>query len=422
MFCVGDFHGRDRGVIPTVQNELAGEKRSSSAMAVSMSYPPAYLEYLWYIHLIYSMLGQVWGLVVPAVDGVIWLFTAGACLLNVGSKAYKPVAWALCTGILTIAVQFLFYDPAAPVARTEIVELCSWIALLITVQALSLRPGFLHRFALVASGIGLACVPYIQVRVVDGVMRAWATGTQIATPNVLGMWFGFCTLYFVLFGFHCTTSKVLRVASWGAAIACFFILLIAVSRGPLLGLTLACVVGLRSTLKGSFIPLLGFVLLVWLVYATGVFDDWLGYYFFRATEQSGRERLFPIALERILDSPWIGVGLADVAIRNSVGKFINPHNGFLHIALGAGIFPMLCFVRYLVQSITGALRIMRKEHSSGEAALIPPLVMFSLVEIMILDFSFMSPWVVVACSLASVHQGSGYLGDPLRKQGIEYQR
>jgi hypothetical protein len=265
-------------------------------------------------------------------------------------------------------------------------------------------------------------VPYIQVRVVDGVMRAWATGTQIATPNVLGMWFGFCTIYFVFSGLHCATSRILRFASWGAAIACFFILLIAVSRGPLLGVALACIVGLRATLKDSFIPLLGFVLLAWLVYATGVFDDWLNYYFVRAAEQSGRERLFPIAMERILDSPWIGVGLADVAIRNSVGKFINPHNGLLHIALGAGIFPMLCFVRYLAQSIAGALRIFWKEHSSGEAALVPPLVMFALVEIMILDFSFMSPWVVVAFSLASTQQGSVYLGERLRKQGNDYTR
>jgi O-antigen ligase len=408
-------------VIPTVQNELARENRSSLAMAVSMPYPPAYLEYLWYIHLVYSMLGQVWGLVIPAVDGVIWLFIAGACLLNMGSRAYKPVVWGLCTAVLTIAIQVLFSAPAAPVARTEIVELCSWIAALITVQALSLRPGFLHRFALVACGIGLACVPYIQVRVVDGVMRAWATGTQIATPNVLGMWFGFCTIYFVFSGLHCATSRILRLASWGAAIACFFILLIAVSRGPL-GVALACIVGLRSTLKDSFIPLLGFVLLAWLVYATGVFDDWLNYYFVRAAEQSGRERLFPIAMERILDSPWIGVGLADVAIRNSVGKFINPHNGLLHIALGAGIFPMLCFVRYLVQSITGALRILWKEHSSGETALVPPLVMFALVEIMILDFSFMSPWVVVAFSLASTQQGSVYSRERLRKQGNDYTR
>jgi len=405
-----------------VQNELARENRSSLAMTVSMPYPPAYLEYLWYIHLVYSMLGQVWGLVIPAVDGVIWLFIAGACLLHMGSRAYKPVVWGLCTAVLTIAIQVLFYDPAAPVARTEIVEFFSWMALLITVQALSARPGFLHRFALVASGIGLACVPYIQVRVVDGVARAWATGTQIATPNVLGMWFGFCTLYFVFFGLHCSASRVLRLSSWGAAIACFFILLIAVSRGPLLGLMLGCIIGLRSTLKANFVPLLGFVLLIWLVFAIGVFDEWLDYYFFRAAEQSGRERLFPIAIERILDSPWIGVGLADVAIRNSVGKFINPHNGLLHIALGAGIFPMLCFVRYMAQAIIGAFCIVLKEHSVGESALLPPLVMFSLVEIMILDFSFMSPWVAVAFSLASTQQGSVYSGERLRKQGNDYLR
>jgi O-antigen ligase len=143
------------------------------------------------------------------------------------------------------------------------------------------------------------------------------------------------------------------------------------------------------------------VILIGVVYMSGAFDDWIGYYFVRSAEETGREEIFPIALQRILDSPWIGVGMGDLGMQRA-GRIglTEPHNGLLHIALAAGIVPGICFLGYLARAIVGALRIMRSEYV-GEAVLLPPLVVFALLEIMILDYSFMSPWVVVVCGLAA---------------------
>jgi O-antigen ligase len=361
------------------------------------------------MNLAYEMFGQAWDIVIPFLGGVIWVLLAALCFLSVGGQAlqvYKPVAGALCTGTLVIAIQTLFHQWNQE-AQKEGMYFLSWLLLVITVQPLSLRPGFLQRFGVTAIAMGLMSVPYIRIDAVGGIMRGRASGTGISGPNAMGMWFGFCTVYFVFWGLQ-SRQLISRAASWTAAVACFFAVLIAVSRGPLLGVGLACIVGFRSALKRSFVPLLTLVLLMFVVYISGVFDDWIGYYFVRAEEQTGREKLYPIALQRILDSPWIGVGLGNITIQRQAGyEAANPHNGLLHIALGGGIAPLTCFLGYLAQAVFGALRITRGEYV-GEAAILPPLVVFALVEIMLLDFSFMSPWVVVVFGLAaSASQAEG---------------
>ena len=76
-------------------------------------YPPAFLEYAWYASLAYAMLGQVWGIVIPSVGGAVLVLLAAICLLNVGDqvlRVYKPVAWALWTGIFVITIQFFFHE------------------------------------------------------------------------------------------------------------------------------------------------------------------------------------------------------------------------------------------------------------------------------------------------------------------------
>ncbi|MBS0166149.1 MAG: O-antigen ligase family protein [Nitrospira sp.] len=281
----------------------------------------------------------------------------------------------------------------------ELIAFIGWLALLIIVQTLALRPNFLHHFALVALVIGIASLPYLNVRSVGGVVRAWASGTGISNPNVLGMWFGFCTVYFLFWGFQCRTF-VWRAASWGVAVGSFYIVTLTVSRAPLLGIALACIVGFRSALKRSFVPVVSFVLVLCLIYVSGVFDEELGQYASRGIEESGRGRLWPAAVERIFNSPWVGVGLDDIRIRTRSGKEMNPHNPVLHIALGAGLIPVICFLGYLVRVGFG-VRGMMQRVQVGEASLLLPLVAFGMFELMMLDMAFMSPWVVVIFGLVA---------------------
>ncbi|MBX3326123.1 MAG: O-antigen ligase family protein [Nitrospira sp.] len=364
------------------------------------TYPPAFLEYAWYISLVYATLGQVWGIVIPSVGGIVLVFVAVGCWLSISDQAlkvYKPIAWALWTGILMIAIQVLFHKESTE-AWAEGIIFVNWIALLIIVQSLALRPQFLHRFSLVALAIGLAALPYLNVRTIEGVSRAWASGTGISNPNTLGMWFGFCTVYFIFWGLKARRMP-LRIVSWVTALGCLYIITLTVSRAPLLAVALACVVGLRPVLKRNFLPLLLLILLVSIVYASGFFDEKIEHYMARGTEQSGRERLWPAALDRIFESLWIGVGFDGVRIPFGHNRFMIPHNALLHIALASGIIPVICFGIYLSQVGIGTLRIIRRSYL-GELALLPPLVVFALFETMMLDFAFMSPWTAVAFGLA----------------------
>lgn len=363
--------------------------------------PPALLEYAWYVSLVYAYLGAAWGIAVPAVGGAILVLLAVACVLSIGDRVIslcRPVAWGFYTGISVVLIEVIFHDLTEG-AMPELIAFVGWLALLIIVQTLALRPNFLHHFALVALVIGIASLPYLNVRSVGGVVRAWASGTGISNPNVLGMWFGFCAVYFLFWGFQCRTF-VWRAASWGVAVGSFYIVTLTVSRAPLLGIALACIVGFRSALKRSFVPVVSFVLVLCLVYASGVFDEELGQYASRGIEESGRGRLWPAAVERIFNSPWVGVGLDDIRIRTRSGKEMNPHNPVLHIALGAGLIPVICFLGYLVRVGFG-VRGMMQRVQVGEASLLLPLVAFGMFELMMLDMAFMTPWVVVIFGLVA---------------------
>lgn len=400
----------------TIRN-LQGDEvsiASQSAYGIGL-YPSAFWEYAWYLSLFYTMLGSAWGVVIPALGGALWVIVATGCFLSISGQAlrvYRPVALALGTGILLIIIQLVFHKES-PRALSEGIFILGWVALLIVVQALSLRPGFLHRFALVGLAIGVACVPYISMADSGGVMRAKASGTGISNGNALGMWFGFCTVYFLFWGFQCR-KPIFRIASWAVAVGCFYILALTVSRGPVLAIALACVIGFRSSLKRSFVPLLSFMLMISLIYVSGIFDAEIGYYLARGDEKSGRGMLFSRGLERVIDSPWVGVGLGEIAISVLGGKkFINPHNGLLHIALGGGLVPLICYLGYLARVIGGTLQIMRK-FPEREVALLPPLVTYALFEIMMLDAVFMSPWTIVVFSFAA----SAYYAEGLRGSRI----
>jgi hypothetical protein len=350
--------------------------------------------------LAYAMLGQAWGVVIPSVGGVLLAVLAAASFVSVGANAqrvYAPVVLALCTGLSLMGVQFFVHSAQS---FDQSVIFFGWLFNLIVVQTLSERRGFLNRFALAASAIGLGVFPYVQLESSGGYVRAHAAQTGISNANALGMWFGFSTVYFVFYGLQCR-NLFLRTIYWAGGLGFLFVVTLTVSRGPLLGIALACVVGLRSALKRYFAPVLSFVVVMWLIYESGVFQQTIDAYFVRGTVETGRGTVWPLAFQRVIDSLWTGVGMEAIATPRPIGKAITPHNAFLYLGLAGGIVPMICFLGYLFRAGSGALRIVRKVHV-GEAAVLPPLVTFALTEIMTLDLAFMSAWVVVVFALASV--------------------
>jgi len=267
-----------------------------------------------------------------------------------------------------------------------------------------LRPGFLKRFALAAFAIGLGVLPYMEASADARFVRAAATGTGISNPNALGMWFGFSTVYFLFWGMQ-SREIMLRGVCWAAGFGSLFMVTFTVSRGPLLGVALAFVVGLRSALKQYFVPLLSFLILLWVVYLSGAFQETVDHYLTRGMEESGRGKLWPVALARFVDSLWTGVGLENTSSWVSQSKPLNPHNGLLYLGLGAGIFPLTCFLGYLTRAGIGVLHILRTA-DAGETSLLPPLVTFALIEMMTLDHAFMSQWAVVVFGLAATRRAA----------------
>lgn len=363
--------------------------------------PPVYLEYAWYASIAYATLGQVLGVVIPIIGGALLVLVTAACVYHVGDRVfqvYAPVKWALGTVASVIVITIIFYDERAVEGSYIFV---TWLCTMVIAQTLSLRPGLLQRFACVAFAIGLGALPFMTARNLGGITRVWGAG-GISNPNVLGMWFGLCAVFFLFWGLQ-SRKTFERAVSWVLAVGCLYVILLSVSRGAILAVMVACIVGLRSVLQRYFIPLLLLVLLLWGVYESGVFQPLIDQFVTRGAEKSGREKLWAMGLERLLDSPWIGVGLHDMKMPLSGHRYANPHNGLLHIALAAGILPLICYLVYLARVGAGTLRMIRRPKADQDV-LLPPLVAFALLQIMVGDYNFMSAWVVVVFALATVRQ------------------
>jgi len=379
------------GVYPSFPEETTGEPAPC---------PPAFLEYTWYVTLAYSMLDQSWGVHIPMIGGMMFAILAAACLFSIGGQAtrlYTPVALVLWTTVSVIAIQIYFHSEQS---LNNTYPYIGWLFNVIIAQALALRPGFLHRFAWAAFAIGLCVLPFVKVGIGGGLIRAGASGTGIASANALGMWFGFCTVYFLSWGLQ-SRNLWQRAVSWAVALGCLGIVLLSLSRGPLLGIFLACVVGFLPASKRYFFSMLSLIFLIWLVYVSELFQPMIDGFFLRGMEETGRGKVWPVALDRLLDSLWTGVGMDAISTQSAWNRYITPHNVLLYIGLGAGIIPLICFLGYLARVGTGILRIVRGVYV-GETALLPSLVTFAFLEIMQLDTAFMMSWVVVVFALATM--------------------
>lgn len=380
-----------------LEASFPGDVASKEAMHI-----PAYLEYGWYAVLAYAMVGTAWGMVIPAMGKVSLVALAAACFLAVGSQAsrvYAPVRWAFGAGISVVLISYVFHSEASLEESYGYVE---WVCNLLIAQTLLLRPGFLHRFAWAAFGIGVSVMPFIVGRPDGALTRIGAAGTALSNANALAVWFGFSTVYFLFMAVQ-TRQAVKRGVYGVLVLGCLFMVANTVSRSAILAIVVACIMGFHSILKRHFLPLLSMMILLWGTYESGVFDALIDQYVARGTKDTGRAVVWPIALDRFLNEPWIGVGFDNIKIPYG-RKIIYPHNGLFQIALGAGVVPLICFLAYLARAATGTYRIIQMG-GVGDYMMVPPLVTFAVLELMVSDRVFMSPWVVVALALTESRRG-----------------
>ncbi len=365
--------------------------------------PPRFFEYVYYVLMLYSAYGPVLGLHIRFfVPGLLALLVL-VCGASMGPKrltALAPIAFALACGVSFLAIQLAWHgESLLPQGNADKPEgqlgfHLAWLMMLVVLQALLLRPGFLHRFALVNFVSGAGLLQYLKFhQYSDTVVRLGLEGVGRDNPNHLGMWGGFCAVYFFVLGIE-TPRMVVRVTSWIIGVGCLFIVSLTVSRGPLFAATLAVTIALRRVLKRGFISILFLLAMGGILYESGLFDQVTSYYLSRGLEESGRGLTLPVAIERFISAPLLGSGVSHLLLEvEGADQPITPHNGILHLALAGGIVPALLFVAYWLRAALGTLKA--QTHQLPDAPYLLPLWVFAFLEMMIIDYAFMSDWHVV---------------------------
>jgi O-antigen ligase len=360
--------------------------------------PPAKaIEYLFYAALFYSILGPAFNLSVPfAGVGMLVVLTA-ACVISMGWKArvfYRPLILPFAAGISFLFIQLVVHGESLsePMCRA----FSTWLLGMVLVQSLSVRPQFLHRFTLVMFVMGLVTLPYLGLHGGGLSVERASIGEEVSgnltNANGLAEWFGFCAVYFVVFGLE-TKRIMIRIGSWLLAVACLYVVALTVSRGALLATALAITFAIQHLLKRGFIPILLLIVFTWIVFESGLFGQTTARYSARATEETGRFLVWPLALERFVDSPFVGVGTSAVSTYVlGKDKSYTPHNSFIYLGLASGIFPLALFIAFCVSMVRSRFSGLEVKDASFRKSLFVFTLMVSLVG----DLSFMSPWGLLA--------------------------
>ena len=382
-------------------SEIDPTRMARNVTSDSLNTPSYLIEFAYLGLLLYLMaIGPALKLMIPLVGSGALAGIAVLCLMHFGSFSFgalRPIRFALLCGVSVLFLQGMIFQES--LLHPWMRNFLTWVLGLIVIHSLSFRQGFLHRFALVAFVIACATLPFLTVYVqTDDMMRVGGQGMPLGNPNFFGMWFGFCAIYFVVTGLE-AKNYILRTASWSAGFLCIYLVAMTVSRGALLGVAIAIAIAAQRTLKRSFLPILGFLGLLWVIYMSGILDDFIRYYMHRGAEETGRSRLWGWALEGIFDSWGLGVGMSNAFYTfEFTGETAGPHNSFLFLLLSSGFLSLGFYIAYLVQATQGAFRA-RTQHSLYSPYMLP-MVSFGLLSVMVADTTFMSPWHMIIFSLA----------------------
>src|SRR5205823_93867 len=130
-----------------IMHELLQHVKAIRMVNDSRRAPPCFVEYAYYIYLFYGLMGSVWGLWVPMLGGGTLAVLTAFCIMRLGSRAttvYALIAFPLACAISYVVVQLLVHGES--LRHDYVWVFIIWIPMLIIVQALALRQGFLHRF------------------------------------------------------------------------------------------------------------------------------------------------------------------------------------------------------------------------------------------------------------------------------------
>jgi hypothetical protein len=387
--------------------------------------PSARLEYVFYFAVVYSVMAPALGLEIPVLAGLlifaVWFF----CLFRVQStikEVFSPIALLIGCAISFVFVQVAIHGES--IMDADIRAFITWIMGLMIVQALVLRPGFSIRFPIVLFLIGAVTLPFIGFNPGDVDMARVEISVQggLTHPAGFAEWFGFSAIFFAIFGIEAKRPDF-KIGAWGVMVICLFLVTLSVERGPLFETALGLILAFRKSLKRVFMPLFIVTFIVGILSFTGLFERAISSYSERGLEDSGREILWPAAIERISDAPFFGEGKSNALIPLSVTKLSPPHNSFLYLGLSSGMIPLLLFAAFWLRLVSRTL--FHRSVSATDPFPLPYLA-FIFPSLMLGDTGFMSMGGLLIASLVAsasvVHKrASAAIVVPMRPQPVQNQ-
>ena len=383
--------------------ELAARRaRPDGVTYTRIRIPSSKLELGFFAAMVYSLTADIWGVSIPMFAGALTIGIAALCIWELrpfAKAAYAPIWLLLACGITYILVQVVVHEESIRSESTR--PFIIWITQLAIVHSLCLRPGFSRRYPLVLFCVAALSLPYLAYNTGNveraHVERDLGLGGGLASVNGLGEWFGFFAIYFAICGLE-TNRFSHRLAAWGTMVGCLLVVGLTVSRGSMFGAALGIVIAFRSLLKRGFIPVLLLLTIAGIIYESGLFDQAVTGYEERAMQESGRERIWPAVMNRIMDNPVFGVGESKVATQVSAAGFDQPHNTFLYISLSAGVIPAAFLIAFFIQA--GRKSAMQRNMQGDDSFRVPYLV-FTFVVLMLGDLGFMAPWALLTVAIGA---------------------
>jgi hypothetical protein len=372
----------------------------TASCAPSSQQPPFWAEWWYFAQVFYAVLGSFLGLSVDFVGFAGLALLAAVNLLRLGRWMRGPLLalllpYAFVGTYISIQIFVFGESPMSDLLRVHI----AWIVGLSAVQCLALRRGFLDRAALVFALIGAVALPFMDTSFRGSGRLGLERGVGFANPNDLSAWFGFCALYCAMLALA-SRRALIRVVTACCAVGCVLVMALTVSRGPLVALAVALLVGMRPFLRRGIFALVPLVLAASVLYGTGAFDHSAEMYAERGMSDSGRFLVWPLAIRRFLDNPVFGVGVAHVGTLVNQDFEITPHNEFIFIVLSSGVFPLLFFLWYWVELARSAARMRR--HRCEDAALAVPMLVYVVLIGLQLNEPYMTPWSMVVFGVVSM--------------------
>jgi O-antigen ligase len=364
-------------------------------MTSAVQTPSRVVEYTYYACLLNGVMGDALGLPTRLLGGGMLGVLAIICLVRHRERTielYGAIASPIACGLLFVLLQVAVHEES--ILGEYVRPFVIWLFGLIITRSLVLREDFLHRFVMVSFLIGLSTLPFLQVG--QDLDRARLSSTSIGNPNDLAQWFGFCATYFTVVAFRKQPIGT-RCLYWVATFACLGIIGLTVSRGALLAFVVAGAIAARRFVRTGFAPLVLLLVLGGTLYELGYFERAIASYEARGLEDTGRITVWPRAIARFIESPFVGVGVsyADTYVPEK-GRPITPHNSFLFIALTAGLVPLLFFINYWLRCARAALRSI---YDSGGKDYHSPLFVYSLLTVQSGNFGFTMPWMIAALTI-----------------------